>query len=163
MKLFLTGYCFCILTSARPLLPGPRRNETVLKAANVVYGVWAKYRTELTGREALSVLLERKKLEVGWLSCESLSACCHLWMYVCSRFTLYLAARLACSMQVMLGGDAMQLTNWLDSLVAQRECAWCCMHEQHLFSQRKRQSCACAWPACVPPYRARAAVGTLRA
>lgn len=35
------------------------KNPTVLAAANAVYGVWAKYRTQITGREALEVILQR--------------------------------------------------------------------------------------------------------
>ncbi len=34
-----------------------------MSAANAVYEVWAKYRTQLTGREELGVLLQRRKLE----------------------------------------------------------------------------------------------------
>lgn len=36
----------------------------MLAAANAVYGVWARYRMEVTGREALSIILERRKLQV---------------------------------------------------------------------------------------------------
>jgi predicted DCC family thiol-disulfide oxidoreductase YuxK len=35
------------------------KNPSVLNAANSVYGVWAKYRTQITGREALEVILQR--------------------------------------------------------------------------------------------------------
>lgn len=42
------------------------RNESVLNVANAVYGVWAKYRMEITGREALNIILERRtKLAVS--------------------------------------------------------------------------------------------------
>ena len=34
--------------------------EPVLKAANAVYAVWAKYRTQLTGREAMEVIMQRR-------------------------------------------------------------------------------------------------------
>lgn len=36
-------------------------NPTIEKAANAVYGVWAKYRTQLTGRTALSIILEKRQ------------------------------------------------------------------------------------------------------
>lgn len=35
------------------------KNPTVLAAANALYGVWARYRTQITGREALEVILQR--------------------------------------------------------------------------------------------------------
>jgi hypothetical protein len=35
------------------------KNPSVLAAANSVYGVWAQYRTQITGREALEVILKR--------------------------------------------------------------------------------------------------------
>ncbi|KXZ46868.1 hypothetical protein GPECTOR_40g602 [Gonium pectorale] len=51
------------------------KNPAVLAAANKVYDVWAKYRTQLTGREALEVLLERRKLEAaGKASCRTVEA-----------------------------------------------------------------------------------------
>lgn len=37
------------------------KNPSVLNAANAVYGVWAKYRTQITGREALEVILQRHR------------------------------------------------------------------------------------------------------
>ncbi|GFR42087.1 hypothetical protein Agub_g2929, partial [Astrephomene gubernaculifera] len=44
----------------------------VLAVANKVYDIWAKHRTQLTGREALEVLLERRRLEaVGRASCRT--------------------------------------------------------------------------------------------
>ena len=39
------------------------KNPSVEKAANAVYEVWAKYRTQLTGREALGVILQRRRAE----------------------------------------------------------------------------------------------------
>lgn len=39
------------------------KNPSVLNAANAVYGVWAKYRTQITGREALEVILARRAAE----------------------------------------------------------------------------------------------------
>ncbi|GLC37420.1 hypothetical protein PLESTB_001589300 [Pleodorina starrii] len=51
------------------------KNPAVLALANSVYDVWAKYRTQLTGREALEVLLERRKLEAaGKASCRTVDA-----------------------------------------------------------------------------------------
>jgi predicted DCC family thiol-disulfide oxidoreductase YuxK len=35
--------------------------EPVLRAANAAYSVWAKYRTQLTGREAMEVIMQRRK------------------------------------------------------------------------------------------------------
>lgn len=38
------------------------KHEPVLRAANAVYGVWAKYRLQVTGRPGLEVVLtERNK------------------------------------------------------------------------------------------------------
>ncbi|GIL77144.1 hypothetical protein Vretimale_3177 [Volvox reticuliferus] len=48
------------------------KNPAVLALANKVYDVWAKYRTQLTGREALEVLLERRRLDLaGKASCRT--------------------------------------------------------------------------------------------
>lgn len=41
------------------------KNPSVLNAANSLYGVWAKYRTQITGREALEVILQRRKAEAA--------------------------------------------------------------------------------------------------
>ncbi len=41
------------------------KNKAVEAAANAVYEVWAKYRTELTGREALGVILQRRAAEAA--------------------------------------------------------------------------------------------------
>ncbi|KAI8467203.1 MAG: hypothetical protein J3K34DRAFT_431482 [Monoraphidium minutum] len=41
------------------------KNPTVEKAANAIYDVWAKYRTQLTGREALGVILQRRAAEAA--------------------------------------------------------------------------------------------------
>lgn len=44
----------------------------VLTLANKVYDVWASNRTQLTGREALSVIVERRRLEeAGKASCRT--------------------------------------------------------------------------------------------
>ncbi len=44
----------------------------VLTAANKVYDIWAANRTQLTGREALSVIVERRRLEeAGKASCRT--------------------------------------------------------------------------------------------
>lgn len=40
-------------------------NKAVEDAANVVYGFWAKYRTQITGREALEVILARRRAEAA--------------------------------------------------------------------------------------------------
>lgn len=37
--------------------------EPVEKIANMVYGVWAKYRMEITLREPLAVILEKRKAD----------------------------------------------------------------------------------------------------
>lgn len=37
------------------------KNPSVLAGANAVYGVWAKYRTQITGREAMEVILQRHR------------------------------------------------------------------------------------------------------
>lgn len=39
------------------------KNKPILDAANAVYGVWAKYRTQITGREALEVILARHRAQ----------------------------------------------------------------------------------------------------
>lgn len=41
------------------------KNKAVETAANAVYEIWAKYRTQLTGREALEVLLARRAAEAA--------------------------------------------------------------------------------------------------
>ncbi|EFJ45404.1 hypothetical protein VOLCADRAFT_105958 [Volvox carteri f. nagariensis] len=54
---------------------GITKNPTVLALANKVYDVWAKYRTQLTGREALEVLLKRREMEgAGKASCRTVDA-----------------------------------------------------------------------------------------
>jgi len=48
------------------------KNETVGKVAQGVYDFWAKYRMEVTGREPLSVILERRKLDLeGRVACKT--------------------------------------------------------------------------------------------
>ncbi|KAG2495285.1 hypothetical protein HYH03_006558 [Edaphochlamys debaryana] len=55
------GYVYAVTK-----LPG------VMPIANAVYDLWAKYRTQLTGREVLGVILERRKLEeAGKASCRT--------------------------------------------------------------------------------------------
>lgn len=39
------------------------KNKAVLDVANVIYGVWAKYRTQITGRDPLGVILARHRAE----------------------------------------------------------------------------------------------------
>jgi hypothetical protein len=41
------------------------KNPAVEKAANAVYDVWAKYRTQITGREAMEVILQRRAAEAA--------------------------------------------------------------------------------------------------
>lgn len=55
----------------------------VERAANAVYDVWAKYRTQLTGREALEVILQRRAAEAAGLGdkgslCTGDEAACEL-------------------------------------------------------------------------------------
>lgn len=47
------------------------KNPSVLNAANAVYGVWAKYRTQITGREALEVILQRHRAATAGSLCRN--------------------------------------------------------------------------------------------
>lgn len=47
------------------------KNKAVEDAANVVYGFWAKYRTQITGREALEVILQRHRAQNAGSLCRT--------------------------------------------------------------------------------------------
>lgn len=47
------------------------KNPSVLAAANAVYMVWAKYRTQITGREALEVIVQRHAAETTGSLCRN--------------------------------------------------------------------------------------------
>jgi len=47
------------------------KNPSVLSAANAVYNVWAKYRTQITGREALEVILQRHRAATAGSLCRN--------------------------------------------------------------------------------------------
>uniref|UniRef100_A0A7S0WLG8 Thiol-disulfide oxidoreductase DCC n=1 Tax=Chlamydomonas leiostraca TaxID=1034604 RepID=A0A7S0WLG8_9CHLO len=59
-------------------------NPTVEKLANAVYGVWAKYRMEVTGREAMAIIIERQRAaaaaggRVAGSACADADAACEL-------------------------------------------------------------------------------------
>lgn len=52
--------------------------EPVRKAADAVYGVWAKYRLPLTGRDDLKMVLEKRRNDVGEMGCGEDSESCEL-------------------------------------------------------------------------------------
>ncbi|KAL6759268.1 putative thiol-disulfide oxidoreductase DCC, partial [Haematococcus lacustris] len=54
-------------------------NPTIERLANLVYGFWAKYRMQVTGREALEVILARRRAQGATSLCDSSAeAACEL-------------------------------------------------------------------------------------
>ncbi|KAJ9531379.1 hypothetical protein QJQ45_006822 [Haematococcus lacustris] len=54
-------------------------NPTIERLANLVYGFWAKYRMQVTGREALEVILARRRAQGTTSLCDSSAeAACEL-------------------------------------------------------------------------------------
>lgn len=49
--------------------------EPIGKLADAVYGVWAKYRLPITGRQPLEIVLEKRKNNMEGVTCDSVDSC----------------------------------------------------------------------------------------
>lgn len=52
--------------------------EPIGNLANAVYGVWAKYRMQVTGREVLEILLQRRQAQTAGSLCNDEDTACEI-------------------------------------------------------------------------------------